>query len=125
MKPRPLSPPLDPSPSTPAAESVPDDPAFIEAVRQYGRDFKAISLQLSMRGLNAAKHYYYKHKTRLGLDAVMAQREEEAALLVVSSSAAQAGGGGGGGRYYDDEEMKELVASWVPEETLEPSQRRK
>lgn len=43
---------------------------FVEAVRLYGRDFKAISRHLGMRTLNTAKMYYYKSRVKLDLDQV-------------------------------------------------------
>ena len=63
-----------------ASEALPDDISFVEAVRQNGRDFRALSRVLNMKGPNAAKHHYYKHRARLGLDAVMAEREAAALL---------------------------------------------
>jgi hypothetical protein len=68
-------------------DGIPSDADFIEAVRQHGRDFKAICWQLGMRGTNACKHFYYKNRTRLGLDAVVGDREH--------------GGGGGGGSSWE------------------------
>ena len=58
-----------------SSDLLPDDAAFAEAVRIHGRDFKSICRHLGMRGVNAAKHHYYKHRMRLGLDAIMADRE--------------------------------------------------
>ena len=52
-----------------------DDASFVDAVRLHGRDFKSICRHLGMRGINASKHHYYKNRVRLGLDAIMAERE--------------------------------------------------
>lgn len=43
---------------------------YVECMRAHGRDFRQISRHLNMRTESTAKHYFYKHRQRLGLDQV-------------------------------------------------------
>ncbi|KAL4451554.1 hypothetical protein ABPG75_007216 [Micractinium tetrahymenae] len=50
------------------------DARFCHAVRLFGRDLKAISAYLGNKTVAATRLYWSRHRDRLGLDAIMAER---------------------------------------------------
>jgi hypothetical protein len=75
-----------------------DDTLLAEGVRRYGKDWAAIaSFMGSSRTAGGVKWYYQRHRKRLGLDAIAADRE--AALTAGVEEVEEHGGWQGSGMW--------------------------